>query len=382
MSRLRLGSLFLGLVFLSGAAALWPLDLTQGRIKLTLHEGIGRFSLSYVTDEIGTAKPLLVAKDPRTSFLSIAIGDKVYRLGESREFRETVRDIPFGARFTWRSSLVTVTESFSFISSPGSPEADGVRIDLVIKNVSEQDLSIGVRYLFDTYLGEPSYVHFRTERNAEIPRELTLFGRDNPEYWVSPLVGDPNRLGLMCVLSGPGITTPDRIVFANWKRLSEAPWGYETSPTRTFSVLPYSVNDSAVSHYFDPRPLAKGAELQIVTVLGRYTKAGFTLQPAPEKPAAAAVQAAPPAAAAPAATAAPAAVSPAVSAKADVFTVDQLIARINMSLSEGVSDADLAALDAAVAELKERLGELAPAQGLTPAQGLAPAQGSAPAPGK
>ena len=234
--------------------SLWALDLTQGRVKLTLHEGIGRFTLSYLTDLKGTSyKPLLVANDPRTTILSLAVGNKVYRMGEGTEFREAVEKTGDGASFVWTSPFMVVREEFSFVSSAGSPLPDGIRMELTVKNTSDQDLGVGVRYLFDTSLGEASYVHFRTDKIAEISREQTLSRQDRAAYWVSPLVGDPEALGLMSMLSGPGITPPDRVVFANWKRLSDAPWTYETSPTRTFSLLPYSVNDSAVCQYYDIR---------------------------------------------------------------------------------------------------------------------------------
>jgi hypothetical protein len=331
-------------------ASLWALDLTQGRVKLTLHEGIGRFSLSYLTDLKGTAyKPLLVANDPRTTVLSLAVGNKVYRIGDSPEFREAVEKTGDGARFIWTSPFMVVREEFSFVASQGSPLPDGVKIDLAIKNTSEQDLSVGVRYLLDTYLGEASYVHFRTDRIAEISRELTLSRQDRPQYWISPLVGDPDGLGLMCMLTGPGISVPDRVVFANWKKLSDAPWAYETSPTRTFSLLPYSVNDSAVSHYFDPRTLARGAETHLVTVLGRYAKAGYTLASAGTSSGASLKETL---------TATRDISDPVLAARADLSTLDQLIAQVDKKLSDGqgASDDELALMDAVVAELRERSG--------------------------
>jgi hypothetical protein len=332
-------------------------------MKLTLHEGIGRFSLAYLPEAKGaTPRPLLVWKDPRTSSVSLAIENKVHRLGDDNEFREAVEKTTSGGRFTWKSPLVSVTEDFSFVSSVGSPQADGVRIELVIRNLTEQELGVGVRYLFDTYLGEASYVHFRTDRIAEIPRELTLTRQNNPQYWVSPLVGDPNGLGLMCMLSGQGITTPDRVLFANWKRLSDAAWNYETSPARTFSLLPYSVNDSAVAQYIDPQRIAKGSELRVVTVLGRYSKGGFVLQsPSGQTAEGTSSEQASPTTGGSAA--APGAKEPLPSVRADVSALDELLARLNRGLADGVSDEELAKLDAAVAELKERAGRLAPAPG-------------------
>ncbi|MDR0623682.1 MAG: hypothetical protein LBG10_04565, partial [Treponema sp.] len=60
-----LGFLFLSLVPGPAGAA----DYSDGRVRLTLHEGNGRFTLSYMSD-ISKEKydPFFVDQDPRTSF--------------------------------------------------------------------------------------------------------------------------------------------------------------------------------------------------------------------------------------------------------------------------------------------------------------------------
>ena len=63
--------------------------------------------------------PLLAAQDPRTTMLSIVVGNKIYRMGESSEFSEKAERVPGGARFVWKSSFLQVTETFTFIPSAG-----------------------------------------------------------------------------------------------------------------------------------------------------------------------------------------------------------------------------------------------------------------------
>jgi hypothetical protein len=363
MTRAR--RLIISLIVLAFAApTLWSLDISQGLIKLTLNEGIGRFSIACLTDEKAkTYKQLLVTTDPRTSFTSIMVGSKVYRLGESFDFRQSTERTAAGARFVWSSSLLTVSQEFTFIDSVGSGQTDGVRIDLVLKNISTQDLTVGVRYLLDTYLGESSYVHFTTDKNPQINKELAIGRDDKIQYWVSPLSGDPEHLGLMCMLSGEGITSPDRVVFANWKRLNDAVWSYETSQTRNFNLLPYSVNDSAVSLYFDARSIARGSELRIVTVLGKYSASGFTLAARPaavtapvSTPAQApeASQASQPASdAAQVAPTAPSGAPTLSDLKAELEALEALIATINAKLAAGqeVTGDELAKMADAIEKL-------------------------------
>jgi hypothetical protein len=370
------------LVLCAGLAG--ALDLTEGRLRLTLHEGIGRFSLSYLSNSRESAyTPLLVAQDPRTSVLSIVVGNRVTRLGEGSEYSLTTERTTDGARFLWKSSLLTVTESFSFLASEGATAANGIRIDVEVKNTSRQDLTVGLRYLFDTYLGEASFLHFRTDAIPDVTRELTLSGDSMPRYWVSPLADDPEELGMQVMTSGEGITVPDKVVFANWKRLNDASWSYTTSTARNFNLLPYSVNDSAVSQYYEPKRLAKGASATVTLCLGKYAPAGFALKkpvaptvaaaPVVEQPA---VVEQPPVVEQPAVVEPPAqpavepaaepivAVEPAVEASAqvqqmvrtDMAAVNALISEIDGNIAAGpeVSADVIARLKAAIAELKSR----------------------------
>ena len=334
---------------------LWSMDFTKGRIKVDLNAGTGRFTLSYLTDlKNAVYKPLLVSNDPRTSVVCIAIGNKVYRLGESIEFRTVAERTENGGKFVWTSSLLSITEEFSFVASQGSSVADGIRIDLKVKNVSEQDLNVGVRFIFDTYLGEASYVHFKTDKAAEIARELTIMKAEKTGYWASPLVGDPDEFGLICPLALPDVTVPDRIVFANWKRLTDSSWGYETAASRNFNLMPYSVNDSAVSHYYDARAVARGSEWQITTVLAKYTSSGYA---AASGETAAESKIEETLSTLKAALAQGAEIKDALfSAKTDVSMIDRLIAYINRRLAspDTVRQDELIDLSQILTELKAR----------------------------
>lgn len=348
---------------LLGAAALpgRALDLSSGLMKLSLFEDNGRFSVSAVKDQkTGAAVPLLAAQDPRTTSLSIVVGTKIYHMGENAEFSSALQKTPQGARFVWTSPLVSVTEDFSFVAASKGAQASAVRIDITLKNVSRQTVSAGARYLFDTYLGEMGPAHFITDRQQALSRETTLSGNGIPAWWLSPLTGDADRFGLQCMTSGAGITAPDRIVFANWKRLSDAPWSYETSSSRDFSLQPYSVNDSAVCQYYNPRSLAPGAFSVITIVLGVFNPAGFAASPS-----AGPSQAPAPDAAAFAASVqksldtAKAAPSANDSIRADLRTLDTILDRVDAGLSAGggASNDELAVMESALADLSARLSQ-------------------------
>jgi len=347
--------LLLGVLLLAPSRAA-ALDVADGKVKLTLVEGSGRFTLSTQNSGGGGVYlPLLATQDPRTSVLSIVYGNKIYRMGDSSEFKETAEKVQGGARFVWRSAFLQVTETFTLIPASDATVSTGVRIDLSLRNLTEQEISVGARYLFDTYLGEPGNLHFRTSALAQVNRELTLTPADKTAWWMSPLANDKNQFGLQVMTVGPGITAPDRVVFANWKRLSDASWAYDTSAARNFSLLPYSVNDSAVAQYYEPRPVPRSSELIVTLALGTYSQAGYSGL-----------------ASGPAAAPAPAADFPssvmqslaqgrsaaddAQAARADLASVNAILDEIDAKIgaSASMSDEELALIESALRDLKGR----------------------------
>jgi len=364
LGSVRIASTMLLSALLLAAAPLSGLEVADGRIRLTLQEGIGRFSISCQNKgSSGVYVPLLAAQDPRTTTLSVVVGNKIYRMGESSEFSEKAERLQGGARFVWKSTFLQVTETFTFIPSGDSSVTTGVRIDLSMRNLSEQDIRAGARYLFDTYLGESGSVYFRTSSLPQVTRELTLTAADKTAWWMSPLTGDPDEFGLQVMMSGTGITAPDRVVFANWKRLSDSTWAYETSGARNFSLLPYSVNDSAAAQYYEPRPIPRSGEATFTMALGLYSKAGYGALPAipiastPSADSSAGIQQS--------LSAGQNAASDAQAVRADLSAVNTILSEIDAKIggSGTISDDELAMIESALKALGSRAGWFAPAAG-------------------
>ena len=265
------------IIILFSVFSAWSLELKEGRIKLVLHESSGRISVFYqdklISDDYTS---LLLKQDPRTSGIILLVNDKTTRLGDTFEFDQSVSETRSGAEFNWISKTLNVTESFSFVTSPGNSIADGIKIEITIENISEETLSIGLKYLFDTWLGEDNKqkIHFYTSDRAEIKDETVLQGI-LPDYWVSSAAYD-STTGLLMMLDNTVVTAPDKVIFANWKRLDESGWTLNTKAGRNFNLLPYSINDSAVAHYYDPIRIPRGSKRKIILVMGNVSKTGFS----------------------------------------------------------------------------------------------------------
>lgn len=257
-------------------AASFALELKKGRMKVVLHENMGKFSAYYLYNlSSNRYSSLFLDQDPRTSSLSIIADNKVYRMGESSGFRQVIESTKNGAKFIWRSSSLEVTEDISFISSPGSPVTDGILLTISVTNISEIGISIGVRYIFDTFLGEDSGTHFQTETVGKISGETSYFKYNLPKYINTP--SDIQSFeGFQIMLDGTGLTKPDKVVLANWKRINDSTWDYDVKSSRNFNQLPYSINDSAIALYYNQSELAPGAAREIKLAIGSYNEDGFS----------------------------------------------------------------------------------------------------------
>jgi hypothetical protein len=231
-------------------------DYIDGKIKLTLNESTGRFSLYYLTDAaVRRFEPLFSDQDPRTSSLSIMINERVYKLGESPSFVTRIGGVPANPALVFESPGMTVTEEFTFISVNGQSETTGVRLSIRIENKGNRASNVGARLLIDTKLGESantSVDHYTTSERGI--RSETLLDQKWPDKW---WISRSNYYGLMGSINTAYSTAADFVHFANWKRLNDAAWELRYN-RRNFTNPPYSINDSAVSYVFNPRRLPAG----------------------------------------------------------------------------------------------------------------------------
>lgn len=338
------------LLFLISATGVCGLELTKGRLKLVLHEGSGRFSLYYMTDiRDQTYEPLFLVQDPRTSSLSILEGNRAHRMGDSNQFTQQTTETVNGGRFTWESSTLLVVQDFEFITSVSASLADAVVARVSITNQSEQAVSVGARYIFDTELGEDRNVHFVTPEAESVTREAEITPSETVWYWLSPS-DDYEDVGLQQTIYGSSVTPPQRIVFANWKRLNESSWDYQVERRRNFNLLPYSINDSAAGVYYTPEILESGETREIVAIFGNKSDGGYVVRSGGDSGISRVFQQV-------VSDESPEATEAAV--RADLISVEDLIEQIDSLLAnpQEVSRDDIEVLRELIAELEERRTE-------------------------
>jgi len=327
---------FLILACALGSSA-FALEVRDGRMRLVVDDRSGRFALYYLADVTKNRYvPLLYDQETRTTYPTLMVDQKAYRLGETAEFRTTVAKDGAGVTIEYRSSFSVIRQSFSFTTSTGATLSDGVMISVTVENVSQKDSTIGFRYLFDTWLGEKAGTHFVAPSGTVLGTEA-LYGIDSTEPWIkSP--GDAGA-SLQVALTGPA-TRPDRVIAANWKRLNDASWAIETNASRNFTLLPYSVNDSALALYYDPVVVRPGASRAIIIALGNETSGPQRTAISTPVPA----------------TSVPAVDSVPLDAMADLIAVRSVLDAIDAALSSGsaLAPEEQASLEATLKRLEAR----------------------------
>ncbi|MDR3337872.1 MAG: hypothetical protein LBT16_11795 [Treponema sp.] len=260
------------LLFL-GICNSYAADYFNGRIKLSLNENTGRFSLYYLVDTVmNRYEPLFADQDLRTSSLTVMINDRTYKLGETTAFTVKAGGKRNNPSFIFESSLLTVTQEFSFISTGDDPQSNGVCMNIKLESRGGRINTVGIKFLIDTKLGEIANInsdHFATDKRG-IRSETLLDYHEEDKWWISRNA----QYGLMGSIITDYSTRPDSVHFANWKRLNDMPWELQFS-RRNFNNPPYSINDSAVSYIFNPVRLSPGETKNFTILLAAEDRTGF-----------------------------------------------------------------------------------------------------------
>jgi hypothetical protein len=255
------------LCLLLAALPLGALEISQGGVRLVLHENTGRFSL-YGRNAGGFFESFLSDKDPLTSFIEINMNDRIYRLGDSSGFGFRVEAAGESPLILFESDELLVRIVFSFIKTAGSRTENGVQITIRLRNLQTQPLRAGVRVLLDTCLGEESGVPFFINKQGILAETLIMGSIGQP--WVSR----GRTLSLMGSIGGAG-KNPDYLQFAGRGKLTDASWRTADGPGRNAGNLPHFLADSAVCFYYEPVTLPRYGETDYVILLAAEDPAGF-----------------------------------------------------------------------------------------------------------
>ncbi|TVR00570.1 MAG: hypothetical protein EA403_11495 [Spirochaetaceae bacterium] len=327
----RFAAVLLGVaVWFAVPGFVFAYEISDGAITVRLDENSGRLAL-FAVRGVQTPLSLLFEPDPRTSTISVLEGNRIHRMGDSGGFARTMERAANRLTVEWRSSSLRVRQHAVLDrNAPGQ-----VRMRIEVTNLSETARPIGIRYLIDSAFAGVDGAFFRTEAGQSVTTEYRMLPSPTNRYWVSF-----GREGaFFALVHGDRVTEPEAVVFGNWKRLNDARWDYAVSGRRGFSLVPFSMNDSAALLLYPSLVLNPGASRSVDLVLGVGDAPGARIAQFDG--------AVPPIAAAPAPSAPAARATPVAQATTDsVAEVNEVLREINRLLSSprAVETADVEAL--------------------------------------
>ncbi|MFA6936750.1 MAG: hypothetical protein WCQ67_00805 [Treponema sp.] len=229
-------------------------NMTNGDIKLDMRGSTGSFEL-YAIPEVGSPVPLLATYDDFCStFFSLLIGRKEYRLNREAGVKSEARKTEYGTQMAYTiPNKAQVVVDFSFMPSIAtSSRIDMLRVTVYTINLGKSTQSFSVKGVFDTSLGENTMAHFSTAAHSRINKE-TQYSDMSVEKWIR---SSNEKAAIQFIFDGYGVTKPRSIILGNRDFLSTSVWLPVVQETRSFSsVLAY--NNSAMSvnwktSYLDP----------------------------------------------------------------------------------------------------------------------------------
>lgn len=250
------------MVLLLCGVPLISLEMSVGELLLTVSERYGTFNIERQVNE-DEAYNIFSSRDISTSYITIRMDNRSYKMGSSISFKQAIEETDAGAVITWSGSKLLVSLTITLEKARGASTETLIRAVLDVTNLSDSACSLGVQFLMDTHLGEARREHFTLSTGEVLVAEKSIF-YPLPDYWISS--SSPEH-SLWVGTNLRGVTSPDSVVFGNWQHLDEGGWNF-VSVDRSFSYPPYSIDDSAVVHRYNEKELRPDETRQITMLLG------------------------------------------------------------------------------------------------------------------
>lgn len=213
-----------------------------GNIGFVVKGSLGSFNL-YAIDKKGNQIPVLAGYEEfTTSFMSLLIGEREYRLNNKVGVITGTRETDNGVQLVYSiQDKALVFVDFKCIKVSEDYGENVLKVDITIENTSKNPNTYGLKNVYDTYLAEQEGTHFRSSQKLVIDSELQTRLVDSVKWIYS---GNKNA-GVQFLLSGADIKTPDVLSLSNKDVLSLPSWIPDLIPNRPFDSV-FSYNNSAI----------------------------------------------------------------------------------------------------------------------------------------
>ncbi|MBQ7158716.1 MAG: hypothetical protein IJS09_04725, partial [Treponema sp.] len=217
-------------------------DLKSGKVHVVLSGNHASFNI-YAVSENGRETPILATTDGfRSSFFSLLIGRREYRLNRAGIVSSQIRKREDGAQIAYRiEKNLQITLDFSTLASVAGEPDDIVKITVYTTNFMKNRQVLALRAVLDTMLGESLDYHFVTATGQKIDSERQFVLFDDERYFVST----NTKTSAQFLTNGKTVDVPQTVSFANKDVLADSMWTPVIRDTRGFNTA-LSYNNSAM----------------------------------------------------------------------------------------------------------------------------------------
>ena len=134
---------------------------TVGNIKLYLNGKLGTYNISVLDDKAVAYNVLETYDECTSSFFSLLIGTKEYKLSDKTGISVAARSTENGGQLLYSvQKLANVIVDFSCIKSEAQKAEDIVQVTVSVQNITKRLEAYGIKAVLDTVLGERFSAHF------------------------------------------------------------------------------------------------------------------------------------------------------------------------------------------------------------------------------
>lgn len=298
-NRVRLGSfIIIALILATISPVIWAetskVQIDNEYIRIVVNNteaNMGRFSVGTTggdpdRDTDQNKHLIYGGDDPWTSYTTVRVGNQnwVYgnqtdrRAGANALYGELVEPpaiVDGTIQSSWRLGPIQVWQVLSLTRSSTTGLLDTAQIEYHVENTDSVAHMVGLRLMLDTMLGANDGAPFRVDDRG-LTTDTVYYAQGMPEFWQAfDSLANPQVMS-QGTLTGPGVTTPDRVYFTNWGSLADQAWGFDFTPGRDFMRTGEFELDSAIAVFWDQLPLGPGESR---TFVSHYGLGGVTIAP-------------------------------------------------------------------------------------------------------
>ena len=214
---------------------------TVGNVKLYLNGKLGTYNISVLDDKAVSYNVLETYDECTSSFFSLLIGTKEYKLSDKTGISVAARSTENGGQLLYSvQKLANVIVDFTCIKSDPQKLEDIVQVTVSVQNITKRLEAYGIKAVLDTVLGEKFSAHFY-DKEKLINQELQVKNFDD----LKSISSKNSKAAMEVLFACADATLPEVFSLANKDVFTLTGWIPSCGDGKPFDSV-FSYNNSAV----------------------------------------------------------------------------------------------------------------------------------------